>query len=255
VLAAGYRVIAIEETTSTNDECLAAARAGDPGNLWIRAVRQSAARGSRGRNWQADEGNLFASLLLIDPAAPTQLANLTFVAALAVHDALTELSAMHGRNADIALKWPNDVLLSGAKVSGILLESHQFAGRNAVIIGIGVNCLSHPDGTLHRATDLAAQGMPVPAADLHDLIAGAMAARIAQWDAGAGFAAIRADWLARARGPGQAVTVRLPGREMAGIFEELSAEGYLVLGLADGRRVTVPAADVFFAQREGSRDG
>lgn len=247
---AAYRLIEVEETGSTNTACLDAAREGDPGNLWIRAERQSQGRGSRGRSWVSQTGNLLASLLLVDPGPLASLANLTFVASLAVREALVELAAVQGARPEIGLKWPNDVLVSGRKVSGILLEHHAVAGRSAVIVGIGINCASHPDGTTHPATSLAAEGMAVPARDMLELVAGRMAAGIERWDRGANFADIRRTWLAHASGLGKPMTARMPGQDLDGVFEEIDEHGHLVLRLASGRTATVSAADVFFGEAQ-----
>ncbi|GIL00752.1 MAG: biotin--[acetyl-CoA-carboxylase] ligase [Alphaproteobacteria bacterium] len=242
----GFRLIEVEATTSTNTACLEAAQSGDPGNLWIRAERQSSGRGSRGRSWESLPGNLFASLLLVDPGPTASLANLTFVAALGVHDGLGRLAAAHGIAPDITLKWPNDVLINGRKVSGILLEHHMVGRRAAVIIGIGVNCAGHPGATTHAATDLAAEGMPAPPRDVLELTAQAIAGWLGRWGRGTGFPDIRRAWLARASALGRPIVARLPSGDVAGIFEDLDAQGQLVLRRPDGRAVTIAAADIFF---------
>ena len=241
----GFRLIEVEETASTNLACLDAARRDDPGNLWIRAERQTAGRGSRGRAWVSDSGNLFASLLLTDPGPAPSLANLTFVAALAVRDALGELASAHRRDPDIALKWPNDVLLNGGKVSGILLEHHSISGRPIVIVGIGINCHSHPEGTGYPATNLTEEGIAIPPRDMLELVAGQMAAGLKRWDRGANFADVRSSWIDRARGLGERIVVRLPSRELSGIFEDIDGQGHLVLRLDTGGTIAISAADVF----------
>lgn len=245
MLPAGYRLIELEETVSTNTFCLEAAQSGDPGNLWVRADRQAAGRGSRGRPWVSETGNLFASLLLVDPAPREALPNLTFVAALAVREAIAELAAAHRQIRDIALKWPNDVLISGRKVSGILLESHTLGDRAATIIGIGVNCSNHPQDVLHRATDLASEGILAPPRDLLEVLASKMDAWLTRWERGTRFHEIRRSWLEQASGLGNRIYVRLPGRELSGTFQDIDADGYLILSLDDGSEVRISAADVF----------
>src|SRR5437667_6278008 len=118
--AAGVRLVAHELLPSTNTEALALARAGERGPLWITAERQSAGRGRRGRTWISEAGNLHATLLLTDPAPPEHWPELAFVAALAIHDAVVELAPE--LKPQLAIKWPNDLLLDGAKFSGILIE-------------------------------------------------------------------------------------------------------------------------------------
>lgn len=245
----GYRHTRLDETGSTNADALAAANRGEAGGLWISARRQTAGKGSRGRSWVSQEGNLFASLLLLDPAPERALAELTFVAALAVRDALAKIFLAQKRMPLILLKWPNDILVAGKKISGILLESHNVAAGKAVVIGIGVNCAAHPADALHKASDLAAEGISASAETVLAAIAGEMAARLEEWDRGAGFGAIRQAWLAEAAGLGERIYVKLPGRELAGVFEGLADDGNLMLALDDGSTVRLSTADIFFSNR------
>src|SRR4029077_3138871 len=125
---------------------------------------------------------------------------LSFVAALAVHDAVVELAPEI--RPMLELKWPNDLLLSGAKVAGILIEGEGAEEEGAVAIGIGINCTAHPARAAYPATDLAAGGVNVSAAVVFPALSMKMPGRLAQWNRGNGFATIRADWLARAAGLG-----------------------------------------------------
>jgi BirA family biotin operon repressor/biotin-[acetyl-CoA-carboxylase] ligase len=252
-VAAGVGLIAYETVTSTNAEALAHARAGAAGPLWVTARAQTAGRGRRGRAWVSAPGNLFATLLLTDPAPPERAAQLSFVAALATHDAIAALApAIVAR---LALKWPNDVLLDGRKLAGILIEAE---GTRPLIVavGIGVNCRHHPHDTELAATDLAAAGSDVTAEALFAALSGAMVARLREWQGvaageaaqgehgeGAGFAAIRAAWLARAVGGD--LKVRLGARELVGRFETLDPAGRLMLRLPDGTREAIAAGEVF----------
>ncbi|MEC9343158.1 MAG: biotin--[acetyl-CoA-carboxylase] ligase [Pseudomonadota bacterium] len=246
----GYRLLEVEDCASTNDACLEAAVGGDPGRLWIRAERQHAGRGSRGRSWQSGSGNLFASLLLVDPAPMAALANLTFVAALGVHDAIETLAVAHGIHADIKLKWPNDVLVSGRKISGILLENHDISSgdsrRRAIVIGIGINCAGHPSDVPTKATDMTVEGMATSARDLMPHLATGLDSWLQRWNRGAGFADIRRHWLARAAGLDQRIVVKLGNRQVQGVFEDIDAQGLLCLRLDDGSVETLSSAEVFF---------
>jgi BirA family biotin operon repressor/biotin-[acetyl-CoA-carboxylase] ligase len=239
--AAGVRLVAHEVLGSTNAEALSLARQGERGPLWVTADRQSAGRGRRGRAWISPPGNLYASLLLTGPAAAEHWPQLSFVAALAIHDAVVEVAA--DLKPQLAIKWPNDLLLAGAKFAGILIEGE--GDVNAVAVGIGVNCASHPADTDFPATDLAAAGATVSPATLLSALSIKMLGRIAQWNAGEGFSTIRADWLARASGMGEDVRVRLAERELVGRFEALDEAGALVLRLPDGSTTTIAAGDVF----------
>ncbi len=212
---------------------------------WIMARRQTAARGRRGRAWISPEGNFAASLVMRPVGEPAQAAQRSFVAALALADALADLC---GPGATLTLKWPNDVLLNGGKVAGILLES---AGQGGpLVIGIGVN-LAHappPDavepGALTPVSVRGETGLAILPDDLLDHLAAAFARyedRFVTW----GFAPVRTAWLARAARLGQRITARTVGEEVVGTFETLGDDGSLVLVTATGRR-SIPAADIYF---------
>jgi BirA family transcriptional regulator, biotin operon repressor / biotin---[acetyl-CoA-carboxylase] ligase len=236
------RLVAHAVLGSTNTEALALANQGERGPVWVTAERQTAGRGRRGRTWVSQPGNLHASLLLTDPAPAERWAQLSFVAALAIHDAIVAVAASLAPR--LAIKWPNDLLLDGAKFAGILIEGQGGGGAgNAVAVGIGVNCANHPTDTDYPATDLA--GAAVKPDALLGALSVKMVARLAQWNAGEGFSAIRREWLARAAGLGEDVRVRLPDREITGRFEALDEAGGLKLRLPDGAVTTVAAGDVF----------
>ena len=238
---AGVRHISYETLGSTNAEALARARAGERGPLWISALSQSAGRGRRGSTWVSAPGNLFATLLLSEPSAPKFTPQLSFVAALALHDAIGECAPQTGPL--LKVKWPNDLLLNGAKLAGILIEGESDP-TFSVAIGIGVNCAAHPSDTAFPATDLAAAGALVTPTQVLAVLSAAMMKRIDQWQRGQGFAAIRADWLKRAAGLGQDIRVRLPERELSGRFEGLDEAGRLLLQ-GPGGVTTVTAGEVF----------
>src|SRR5205085_9858518 len=117
-VAAGTRLIVHDTVGSTNAEALALARAGDRGPLWIAAARQTAGRGRRGRRWVSEPGNLYATLLLVDPCQPACAPELSFVSALAVHDAVAEVGP--DLIPRLALRWPTDVLAVGADLDRVL---------------------------------------------------------------------------------------------------------------------------------------
>ena len=230
---------------STNEEARRMAAAGARGPAWIYADTQSAGRGRRGRAWMSEPGNLFCTHLFAPQCPMPKAAEMSFVTALAVFDAV-DATGIHG----LALKWPNDLLVDGAKVSGILIESAPGpAGHRdedpLLAIGIGINIARAPDDTPYPATCLSAHGMSVTPLALLTELATAFIARCAQWDRGAGFAAIRQDWLARARGVGGPVTVRLHDRVIEGEFLSLDEDGALEIRAGD-KIETISAGDVFF---------
>ena len=238
---AGARNIEFETLGSTNAEALALTRAGERGPLWITAKTQSAGRGRRGSAWASPPGNLYATLLLTKPSAPPEASQISFVAALALHDAVSLMAPQLGSL--LKIKWPNDLLLGVKKLAGILVEG-ETEPVFAVAIGFGVNCISHPSVTEYPATDLAAAGAHVIPEQLLALLAASMQQRLGQWQRGQGFASVRADWLRRAAGIGEPIRVRLPERELAGRFQGLDEVGRLLVDGSDGvARVT--AGEVF----------
>jgi BirA family transcriptional regulator, biotin operon repressor / biotin---[acetyl-CoA-carboxylase] ligase len=241
-IAAGVRLSAYDEIDSTNAEALRMRRRGERGPIWITAQRQSAGRGRRGRTWASLPGNLHASLLLTDPGPAENWPQLSFVAALAAHDAVVEVAP--AIKPKLALKWPNDLLLSGAKFGGILIEGEGAEEDGAVVIGFGINCAAHPPSADYPATDLAAAGASVSAAALFASLSAKTLGRLAQWNSGEGFATIRADWLARAAGLGEPIRVRVADRELGGRFESIDETGSLVLILADESREIISAGEV-----------
>ena len=238
---AGVRHKSYDTLGSTNAEALALARAGERGPLWITSKTQSAGRGRRGNAWVSEPGNLFATLLLTEPSPPAQAPQLSFVAALAVHDAIADCAPQLGPA--LKVKWPNDLLLGGKKLAGILIEGDSDK-IFAVAVGIGINCVSHPRETSHPATDLKSAGTAVGCDQLFAALAGAMDGRLVQWRRGQGFASVRADWLKRAAGLGEPIRVRLAERELHGHFEGLDDAGRLLLK-GEGDVTAVAAGEVF----------
>ncbi len=241
--AAGFRLSVCETLASTNAEALALARRGEREAHWIIAREQTAGRGRRGNTWISPPGNLYATLLLVDALPPQRAPELSFVAALALHDAVLDCAP---RLHDVlALKWPNDLLCNGAKLAGILIEGETIRGSLAVAIGIGVNCLHHPADTTFAATDLAAAGCDISAEALFAALSRTMIERLGQWRRGAGFTTIRADWLARATAMSGELRIRLPAGDLFGRCEALDEHGRLLLRLRTGELQTISAGDVF----------
>ncbi|HEV2264844.1 MAG TPA: biotin--[acetyl-CoA-carboxylase] ligase [Stellaceae bacterium] len=243
-----FRLAAFDTLASTSDEARRLARAGAPEGTVVTARVQTAGRGRQGRIWVSQPGNLHASVLLRPDAPMARTAQLGFAAGLAVADALHAFAP----KALVTLKWPNDALLDGCKVAGILLESEGDAvGRVAfVVIGIGVNLAAYPADTEFPAISLkaATRTAPKPEAFLAAL-APALALWYERWRS-EGFAALRRAWLERAAGLGQALRARLPGETVEGRFAGLDDDGMLLLDLPQGRR-RIAAGDVFPMVVEG----
>lgn len=213
------------------------ARAGAEEGLWLRAERQTGGRGRQGRRWASPAGNLHASTLVRIRSGDPPPATLALVAAVAVAETVGAYLAVDAAQ----LKWPNDLLLDGAKLSGILLER----ADAAVVVGIGVNLAHHPHDTDRRATSLAAHGVTPDPADFAETLAAAFARWLGVWR-GQGLAPVRARWLERAHPAGTALSARLPdGSAIDGLFGGLDGDGALILRLADDTSRVIHAGDVF----------
>ena len=252
-LPPGYRLVALEDVDSTNEEARRRAQAGAQSGTLIWARRQLRGRGRRGRTWVSPPGNLYCSLLLRPRCPPAEVAKLCFVAALAVGDTLAGLLPEATR---VGHKWPNDVLIEGRKVAGILLESAT-AGDNTLewlVIGAGVNVASHPAQTDHHAaTSLAAEGLEVAVPALLGAYVGKLDGWLERWR-GEGFAPVREAWLDRAEGLGGPLEVRLSGETLRGTFAGIDDSGTLALVQADGSLRKVAAGEVFLPQAMGAEN-
>jgi BirA family biotin operon repressor/biotin-[acetyl-CoA-carboxylase] ligase len=241
-----YSLVRRERVDSTNEEARRLAAAGAPAGTLVWGGEQLAGRGRRGRGWSSPPGNLYMSLLLRPRCPPAIACQLNFVAAVALAEAVGELLP----SAAVALKWPNDVLVDGAKVSGILLEAVA-APDHAIdwlVIGIGVNIASHPADTPYPATSLHRAGA---AGATPAIVLQAFAERFERWHEAwraAGFAPVRDRWLASARGLGEPIEVRLERETLRGLFSDLDESGALMLDMGEGGRRPVTTGDLFFPQ-------
>jgi BirA family biotin operon repressor/biotin-[acetyl-CoA-carboxylase] ligase len=238
VLTVDIRTIA--ETGSTNADLIALAANGVAEGFWLRAERQTAGRGRQGRDWISPPGNLYASTLVrLRPTDPAP-ATLALVAGLALEHAI-KFHCAGDNPPDLFLKWPNDVLLYGAKVSGILLERTD----DAIVIGFGVNLHHHPDLPQRRTTSLLAHGISVAPEVFIDTLSQVFSDWLARWRR-YGLAETRARWLESAHPIGTALRTHMPdGSTIDGLFEGLDADGALILRLADGTARVIHAGDVF----------
>jgi BirA family biotin operon repressor/biotin-[acetyl-CoA-carboxylase] ligase len=237
----GYGRVLLDRIDSTNAEALR--RAADlPGPTWILARQQTAGRGRRGRNWSDPPGNFAATLAMRLAEPPARMALRSFAAALALHDALEGLT---GLGPALALKWPNDLLLNGGKLSGILLEA---GGDGLLALGIGVNLRQAPPADPAAAHPPVAL-RPETGFDIApETLLSHLAAAYAEWEqrlTTCGFAPLRSAFLARAARLGQPVTARTLAETVSGIFETIDETGALILATPQGRRA-IPAADIYF---------
>lgn len=241
VTAAGYRLVCLGATGSTNEDAYALARDGDPGLTWVVAESQSAGRGRHGRVWHSPAGNLFASLLLVDPCPIGVASQLGFVAGLALHDAVSHL---FGHGVGVTLKWPNDLLIDGRKAAGLLLEGQTLRGGGfALVIGIGVNVAAAPADAPYPTITLRELSSDIDRETLFEALSTAWADRLEAWRR-FGFAQTLAAWRDRAAGLGETVTIRLPDGDRHGRFAGLDPSGRLILDTSSDR-LTLDVGDLF----------
>ncbi|KXU99465.1 transcriptional regulator [Gluconobacter potus] len=232
-----------ETLGSTSDLCKARAEAGEPELLAVQAFSQTSGRGTRGRTWTDPGGNLAISLLFrpADPAA--FIAALPFVVAVALFEAATHFCPAVTGPSRFMLKWPNDLLMDGRKMAGVLIETGGPQGNPWVVVGIGANLRQAPEipgrrlGALFEATD-------PPSAEAFGKV---LVAQIEHWTAlreREGFAPVRAAWLARAHPVGTPLAVQRCETYITGSFSGLDAQGRLLLALPHGETIPVVTGDI-----------
>lgn len=250
--SAGYRLAYFDQTGSTNAEAMQRARGGERGPMWFVTTEQTAGRGRRQRAWIAPRGNLASSILEVMDVTPAVAATLGFAAALSLDAAVRAvgveavLRVGGGDPFRFGLKWPNDVLAGGKKLTGILLEAEAVPAGLAVVVGIGTNVVAAPEGTPTPATSLHALGIQIAAEDLFRALSDAWVEFRGVWDGGRGFAEIRRLWLERAVGLGEKVAINTGTITIEGTFDTIDDAGCLIVRTAEGRRMPVSAGEVYF---------
>lgn len=239
----GSRVNHYETIDSTNIEARRLIDAGETGPLWLLANQQTAGYGRRGAQWSQSVGDVAASFVFVSEARTDQIGQLSYAAALAVYDALGQFSA----DAPLALKWPNDVLLGDAKISGLLLELVTRTDASPVIIfGVGVNLVSAPDLADYPAAkliDAIGEQPPSPSK-----FVAALDQRFLHWRTvweKDGFGPIRTAWLEKAARLGENILVRLPNSTLSGVFKSIDDDGALVLATDHGDEL-ITVGSVYF---------
>jgi BirA family biotin operon repressor/biotin-[acetyl-CoA-carboxylase] ligase len=227
----GFPVIELDEVGSTNSEALRRAGEGARGPQWIITRRQSAGRGRSGRTWLSREGNLAATLLLSPRCQMSDLHQLSLLTGVAVHDALAELAggSQSAAAAGLRLKWPNDILLGEAKLGGILIESTMCGGQIMAAVGIGVNIAEAPSIAGRAVAAVSGLGATPSPRELLDGLDRHMRRWLAAWAMGARFDVVRAAWLARCGGLGQAIEINTGAERLCGAFAGIDETGALLI--------------------------
>ncbi len=245
----GYSLKWLDDTGSTNIDALEAGRAGHAAPCWFVARRQSSGKGRSGRQWASPEGNLYASLLLRNPCRMAVAAQLGFVAGIAVHDAIASRTGLSTPR--LALKWPNDVLLDGRKLVGMLLEAQTSGNEVCIVVGCGINLVSTDVPERSSVASLAELPGGISLQDMFTALSSAFDDIYSFWHKSEGrlpaerFAPIRKLWLERAAGLGSPASVKLPTGPVSGTFAGIDATGRLELQTENGIQL-VDAGDLFF---------
>jgi len=245
-----WRLVVHERLASTSDAVIAAAQAGEPAGLAVLALAQSAARGRHGRGWESPAGNLHLSLLLRPGrgagAEGVDAGRLALLAGVALAETVADLLP---EGAPLRLKWPNDLLLDGGKLAGVLVEAEAAAPGEPppwVVVGFGVNLAAAPARPDRPAAVLAGHAagtVPPPRR-----VASALLDAMGRWLmvlAHSGFAPVAAAWLARGHAPGEALAVRLPAGRIEGRFAGLDRDGALLIETATGSLRRIATGEVF----------
>ncbi len=245
-----YNVINLKNVSSTNQEAIKLAKLGEdsaPDGTIVLAEEQSQGRGRRGNIWHSPPGNLYLSLILRPEVSVQRSAELSFVAALAVYDALGNIGPPGHQ---VHCKWPNDILLNNKKVAGILLETESKLNKRSVdwlVLGLGINVLSFPTDSNSKATSLKFEGWTNNADEVLRAFAKSFLSWTNQW-LNEGFHVIRRNWLWRSIGIGEIVTVNIGKHKLTGTFMDISEDGALVLNVND-EIINVSAGEVFFKEQ------
>jgi BirA family transcriptional regulator, biotin operon repressor / biotin---[acetyl-CoA-carboxylase] ligase len=241
-LSQNHQLITYDSIGSTNAVALELAVSNKNQHpFWVVAARQTAGRGRQGRDWSSPPGNFYGTLLLKNPCDMRHAAQLGFVAGVALISALNQNAPSLKT---LTLKWPNDVLLNGAKIAGILLEASQTSSLS-IAIGIGINLAFHPDDTPYPATNLATHGAPISVSDCLKTLSNTFVQKLELYDRGANFSTIRNEWLTSAYEIGMPIKVNTQNGKIEGCFGGIDEAGSLILN-SDNKQQLIHAGDVYF---------
>ena len=238
----GFCVLKYGELKSTNEQAKLLVEAGIKDKIVIRADMQTNGKGRNGRHWQSPRGNLACSIISCPNVQPSRLSELSFVAAVALRRCIAKAVP----NGSVKIKWPNDLLVSDSKISGILLEIARGVDspKTSVIVGVGVNVASAPMNLERPVTFLRAYNNNITCDELFSELIENFIEIEKQWIC-LGLGPILTEWLDYAVGLGQKITVRKGDSELEGVFESLDKHGALMLRGADGKIDKISAGDIF----------
>lgn len=238
-----YNFLEFDQIDSTNMEAIRLAKTQPSGNFVIWAKSQNAGHGTYGRSWHSPIGNLYASLLLNNNITVNQQPQLSFVVAIAIYDLIKDLASQSQTELNIKLKWPNDVLINEKKVSGILLEAISLVKKNYLIIGVGINLNTCPDGMNRPVTSLSIELLTkLDVNEVLSLFLNYFNHYFSLW-ARVGFLNIREIWLERAYGLNKSITINDGRNNISGIFKDIGPTGEIKIEVAGGNLLSFLAGE------------
>ncbi|WP_455482491.1 biotin--[acetyl-CoA-carboxylase] ligase [Bartonella sp. B35(2025)] len=250
----GYTVESYESVDSTNLVAQQKAHAGHHGYLWIVAQEQLKGKARRGRAWHSPRGNLYSSLLLTEDIVYQTSAQLGFVAGISMVETVKQFIKDEKKtNSVVSLKWPNDILLRGAKSSGILLEIFKLTSQQyALVIGIGMNVKYHYEDAPYPTLSLKSIGLQVNTEQLFTILTEHFAKNYLLWKQPGGHDIIRKKWLLYSAHLGQYVKIINDKKIIEGIFDDLDCDFNCIVKQKNGQQVIVTAGDVHFGSAASS---
>lgn len=261
----GYKLNWYPTVDSTNLVALKLALAsGEMGNdarlldkQWVVAAEQTSGRARRGRSWHSPVGNLYTSLLLTGNIRAETASQLGFVAGVSIAEAISQATAQFGGpKVNVSLKWPNDILLDGAKSAGILLElSRAPNGLPVLVIGIGINIAIKAENTGYQTASLNHSGIMCSPGEMFELLSLYWCVNYNLWLSTGGIQKIQKKWLDHAAGIGQTIHVRIADQIVSGVFETIDDEFRCIIRRSDGQLVKISSGDVYFGNSASASAG
>lgn len=243
-----FKLLTFDSIDSTNSEALRLAKLGVDENYVILSESQTFGRGRYGRMWDSAPGNLYMSILLNSDIFFSIQSELSFVASLSVYDAIKNMLQEKNLSFEMRLKWPNDIMINGAKIAGILLESIKYNDRHYLVIGMGVNVKNAPSLEGRKITFLNDLSLgPVSIRVILDSVMNSFTHYYDLWQK-FGFANIRKIWLENSYKQGEIITFSDGKNFIKGSFIDIDANGAIRLRLDSGKIYSSSVGEVFFGE-------
>lgn len=238
-----YNFLIFDQIDSTNSEAIRLIRSGITGNFLIWARTQTFGRGRQGNRWESVHGNLYLSILLDTDIPITSQHEVSFITGLALYDAIKDKAIESLKETELHLKWPNDVLIKGQKIAGILLESLSIYNRNYLVVGVGVNVNSSPKNIGQLTTSLFEEKIITDCTELLHIFITYFDKYFNLWNK-KGFLIIRKKWLKRAYNLNNLITINDGNNRISGVFKDIDFTGKIRIQTANGQIFTISSGEL-----------